>query len=182
MKNTSNRLINSFSAVALVALIAGCSSTSLKETTGKVSDNPGKPATTVSEKETADPRSVSRVEADGNDLNAKGLLAKRSIYFDFDSFEVKPEFQSVLDAHGKNLIGNKNQKIIIQGNTDERGGREYNLALGAKRAESVRKVLNVMGVSDNQIETVSFGKEKPKATGRNEESYSENRRADIIYQ
>ncbi len=183
MKKTSQYYTKTVSAFIFSALMAGCSSTSLKETTGKVSDNPGKPAATITAKETADPRAVSRVEAETNDVNnAKGLLAKRSVYFDFDSFEVKPEFQTVLDAHGKNLISNKNQKIVIQGNTDERGGREYNLALGAKRAESVRKVLNVLGVSDNQIETVSFGKEKPKATGGNEEAYTENRRADLIYQ
>jgi peptidoglycan-associated lipoprotein len=79
------------------------------------------------------------------------------------------------------LSKNKGRKIIIQGNTDERGGSEYNLALGQKRAEAVRKSLGALGVSDNQMEAVSFGKEKPKAQGSNEEAWAENRRADIVY-
>jgi len=174
------------SAALILSLVAACSSTPVSDKTGKVTSNQGTtPAAAMNNAANeADPRAIARVESNTNDLNAqmKGLLAKRSVYFDYDQFTVKPEFQTVLEAHGKNLMNNKSQKIVIQGNTDERGGREYNLALGAKRADAVRKVLNVMGVSDNQIETVSFGKEKPKAQGSNEEAFAENRRADIVYQ
>lgn len=170
----------------MLSLLAACSSTPVADKTGKVSSNPGTPATAVNAGSTsnADPRGVAPVKADSSDLDAqtKGLLAKRSVYFDYDSFSVKPEFDSIIEAHGKNLLKNKSAKVVIQGNTDERGGREYNLALGAKRADAVRKSLNVMGVSDSQIETVSFGKEKPKATGKTEQDFAENRRADIVYQ
>lgn len=119
----------------------------------------------------------------GNDpLNDPGsLLAKRSIYFDLDSFVVKDEFKSVIDAHSQYLIAHPDRKVIIQGNTDERGGSEYNLALGQKRAEAVRRALSLLGVPDGQMEAVSFGKEKPKATGRDESAWAENRRADIAY-
>jgi len=109
------------------------------------------------------------------------ILAKRSIYFDLDSFVVKDEFKSVIDAHSQYLIAHPDRKVIIQGNTDERGGSEYNLALGQKRAEAVRRALSLLGVADGQMEAVSFGKEKPKATGRDESAWAENRRADIAY-
>ena len=112
----------------------------------------------------------------------KGELAQRSVYFDFDSYVVKNEYQSVVDAHSRYLNSHRNRKIIIQGNTDDRGGSEYNLALGQKRAEAVRKAMSLMGVSDDQMEAVSFGKEKPRATGNNEAAWAENRRADIVYQ
>jgi peptidoglycan-associated lipoprotein len=94
---------------------------------------------------------------------------------------VKDEFKPVIEAHSQYLIKNTDRKIVIQGNTDERGGSEYNLALGQKRAEAVRRALNLLGVADSQIEAVSFGKEKPKATGSNEAAWAENRRADIVY-
>jgi peptidoglycan-associated lipoprotein len=110
-----------------------------------------------------------------------GPLSKRSIYFDYDSFVVREEFRALIDAHAKYLNTNKTRKIIIQGNTDERGGREYNLALGQKRSEAVRKSFATLGVSDAQLEAVSFGEEKPKATGSDEASQAENRRADIFY-
>ena len=109
------------------------------------------------------------------------ILSKRSVYFDFDSFSIKDEFKSVVEAHGKFLAGNPERKVIIQGNTDERGGSEYNLALGQKRAEAVRRALSLAGARDSQMEAVSFGKEKPKATGNNEEAWAQNRRADIVY-
>ena len=112
----------------------------------------------------------------------KGILAKRSIYFDFDSYIVKDEFKPVVEAHAKYLTTNKGRKIVIQGNTDERGGREYNLALGQKRAEAVRKSLSLLGVPEAQMEAVSFGKEKPKAQGSDEAAWAENRRADLAYQ
>lgn len=132
----------------------------------------------------ADSRQVSTVEVVSTDpLNdPNGELAQRSVYFDFDSYVVKGEYQPVVDAHARYLNGHQNRNVVIQGNTDERGGSEYNLALGQKRAEAVRKAMALMGVPDNQMEAVSFGKEKPRATGSNEAAWAENRRADIVYQ
>jgi peptidoglycan-associated lipoprotein len=115
-----------------------------------------------------------------NDPNSP--LAKRSVYFDFDSFTIKDEFRPVVEAHAKFLVANKNRKVVVQGNTDERGSREYNLALGQKRSEAVRRALISLGVADGQIEAVSFGEEKPRATGTDEASFAENRRADLAYQ
>ena len=107
----------------------------------------------------------------------KGVLAERSVYFDFDSYVVKPEFNHLVTAHAKYLEAHKARKIIVQGNTDERGGSEYNLALGQKRAEAVRKSMAALGVTEGQMEAVSFGKEKPKATGHDEAAWAQNRRA-----
>lgn len=109
------------------------------------------------------------------------ILSKRSIYFDYDKYVVKPEFQNLVEAHAKYLMAHPEANVHLQGNADERGSREYNLALGQKRAVAVKKVLNVLGVPDKQIETISYGKEKPKALGHDEASWAENRRADIIY-
>ena len=108
-------------------------------------------------------------------------LAKRSVYFQYDSFVVQQEFQSVVEAHARYLAGSKGKKVVIEGNTDERGGREYNLALGQKRADAVRRALATLGVDDAQMEAISFGEEKPRAIGTDEASLGENRRADLSY-
>ena len=136
--------------------------------------------TTTTTTNQADPNAVKTVTTTVDPLS-QGALAKRSIYFDYDSYVVKEEFKPVIEAHAKYLVANKGRGILIQGNTDERGGREYNLALGQKRAEAVRKALALLGVPEAQIEAVSLGKEKPKATGSDEASWAENRRSDIIY-
>jgi peptidoglycan-associated lipoprotein len=112
----------------------------------------------------------------------KNPLSKRSIYFDFDSFTIRDEYRSVIETHSRYLLANKSRKVIIQGNTDERGSREYNIALGQKRAEAVRRALTSLGVGEAQLEAVSLGEEKPKATGADDTSLAENRRADIVYQ
>ena len=111
----------------------------------------------------------------------KSPLFEKSVYFGFDEYTVQTKYQKMLSAHASYLKANPKQKIIIQGNTDDRGTAEYNLALGQRRSDAVRKSLNLMGVSDNQMEAVSFGKEKPKAEGDNEAAWAENRRADIVY-
>ena len=110
------------------------------------------------------------------------ILSKRSVYYEYDSFVVKDEFKPLIDAHGRYLRDNRTAHIIVQGNTDERGGSEYNLALGNKRAESVKRMLSLIGVPDGQIETISFGKEKPRNQGHDESAYAENRRSDLVYQ
>ena len=108
-------------------------------------------------------------------------LFEKSVYFGFDEYTVQTKYQKMLSTHASYLKANPKQKIIIQGNTDERGTAEYNLALGQRRSDAVRKSLNLMGVSDDQMEAVSFGKEKPKAEGDTEAAWAENRRADIVY-
>lgn len=108
-------------------------------------------------------------------------LAKRSVYFDFDDFQVKEQFNPVVSAHSNYLSKNQGRQIVIEGHADERGSSEYNLALGQKRAEAVRRALEVSGVSGKQMEAVSLGEEKPRAQGNNEAAWAENRRADIVY-
>lgn len=105
----------------------------------------------------------------------------RVIYFDFDSFVIKPEGEAVIEGHARFLNANKGRSIAVEGHTDERGGREYNLALGQKRAEAVRRRLVLLGVGEGQVEAVSFGKEKPALGGADEASYEKNRRAEITY-
>jgi peptidoglycan-associated lipoprotein len=176
--------MRSFTTSALVLssalLLAACGSSVKLDESPKVEDRTaGTPTTT-----TTDTRTVAPVTATTTDpLNdPQGILAKRSVYFDYDSFIVKDEFKPVVEAHAKYLAANKGRRIIIQGNTDERGGREYNLALGQKRAEAVLRSLSLLGVSDTQMEAVSLGEEKPKALGSDEATWAENRRADIVYQ
>ena len=108
-------------------------------------------------------------------------LAQRRILFDFDSSAIRDEYRGVLEAHAQFLIKEKSAKVILQGNTDERGSREYNLALGQRRAESVFKALNLLGVPDTQIEAVSLGEEKPVAEGHDEAAWKQNRRTEILY-
>ncbi len=131
----------------------------------------------------ADTNRVPTVNADstGLDPEARALMDK-SVYFDYDSYAVKDQYRTMIDANGKFLNANRARKVIVQGNTDERGGSEYNLALGQKRAEAVRKQLALVGVPESQIEAVSLGKEKPRSTTRDEAGWAENRRADFVYQ
>ena len=110
-----------------------------------------------------------------------GILAERSIFFDFDSDAINEKFRPMLQAHANYLSKNRNAKMLIQGNTDERGGREYNLALGQRRAEAIKKLVTLLGAQDAQVEAVSLGEEKPRRTGRSEEDYRENRRGDLLH-
>jgi peptidoglycan-associated lipoprotein len=109
------------------------------------------------------------------------LSQKRSVYFDYDQFVIKDEFKATVEAHAKYLQSNRALRITLQGNTDERGTREYNIALGQKRADAVKKLMQLLGATEIQIETVSFGKEKPRREGHDESSWAENRRVDIVY-
>ena len=165
--------------VAAAALLSACSSTKVAEP-APVVEKPVAQAPTPP----ADTREIRPVETPTVDpLNdPKGVLANRSVYFDFDSYAVRADGKPVVENHSAYLTKNTQRKVLIQGNTDERGGTEYNLALGQKRAEAVRKAMAALGVSDTQMEAVSLGKEKPKATGHDEAAWAENRRADIVYQ
>ena len=118
----------------------------------------------------------------GNPLrDPNNILSKRSVYFDFDSYVVRDEFKPLVEAHARYLQQNRNARLTIQGNTDERGSHEYNLALGQKRADSVKRMMALLGAGDGQIETVSFGKEKPRNGGHDEVAWAENRRDDMVY-
>lgn len=168
--------LNTITASTLVLLLlAACSSTPINTEKSAASDS-GKSVL-------PDERTVATATAPATDpLNdSKGLLAQRNVYFAFDSDAVTEEYNPMLSGHASYLTGGKERKILIQGNTDARGGSEYNLALGQKRAEAVRKGLVLRGVPDDRIEAVSLGKEKPKALGSDEVSWAENRRADILY-
>jgi peptidoglycan-associated lipoprotein len=163
-----------FGVAALGAvLLSACSSTPVAPVVQKA---------TAASAPAASPRTVATVNAAVDPLDdPKGALAKRSVYFDYDSYVISDNAKPVVQAHAKYLDANKARKIVIQGNADERGGSEYNLALGQKRAEAVRKSLELLGVQDSKMEAVSFGKEKPKASGHDEAAWTENRRADIVY-
>ena len=108
-------------------------------------------------------------------------LAKRSVYYEYDHYDIKEEYVPIVEAHSKFLMDHADLKIAVQGNCDDRGSREYNLALGQRRANSVKHAMVLLGVGDKQIETVSFGAEKPLAFGQDEDSWAKNRRADIVY-
>ena len=110
-----------------------------------------------------------------------GLLKNRIIYFDFDSSEIRGEYASQISAHAKYLASNASIRVRIEGNTDERGSREYNIGLGERRAQAVRRALMLQGVAESQITTVSYGEERPAVTGHTEEAWSRNRRAEIVY-
>ncbi|MGH8769179.1 MAG: peptidoglycan-associated lipoprotein Pal [Burkholderiales bacterium] len=112
---------------------------------------------------------------------AGNLLSKRSIYYEFDRYDIQEQYVPIVEAHSKLLMAHADVKILAQGNCDDRGSREYNLALGQRRAESVKRGMVLLGVNEKQIETVSFGAEKPVAFGQDEESWAKNRRSDIVY-
>ena len=112
---------------------------------------------------------------------AESPLAKRSIYYEYDRYDIQEQYVPVIEAHAKLLMAHSDLKMIVQGNCDDRGSREYNLALGQRRSDSVRRAMVLLGVNEKQIETVSFGAEKPVAFGQDEESWAKNRRSDIVY-
>ena len=161
-------------SLAIVALIAGCSSGT------KLNEAPVVDRGAAGQGGAAS--GVAPVTIDPNAQTAQGPVGvARIVYFDFDSYTIKPEFQSLIDGHSRFLKANPQRHVSIEGHTDERGGREYNLALGQKRSEAVRRALVLVGVSDAQIEAVSFGKEKPAAQGSGEDVWAQNRRAEITY-
>jgi len=114
-----------------------------------------------------------------NDPNS--ILSQRSVYYDFDSYSVKNEYRPLVIAHAQYLRDNPDAQVILQGNTDDRGSREYNLALGQRRADNVKNIMTLSGARSTQVESVSLGEEKPRAYGNDESSWAENRRTDIVY-
>ena len=161
-------------ALSVAALLAGCSSgVKLDENSAA---NSGANTSGAASGVAGVDLTGSQIDADGG---PKGV--GRVVYFDFDSFVVKSDAQGLVDANARFIKADASRKVTVEGHTDDRGGREYNLALGQKRAEAVRRSLTLLGVSDSQVEAVSFGEEKPAAAGGNEAAYSQNRRAEISY-
>jgi peptidoglycan-associated lipoprotein len=177
------RLFTLTGLVAALAL-AGCASkVDLNEV--PVESRTGNPVTasgnTASTGNTATPQAtsnVARVDA-GSAAIAAANAAGRTVYFDYDSFVLKDEFKPLVDLHAKALVANRGKKMAIEGHTDERGGREYNLALGQKRAETVLRALTLLGSREDQLEAVSFGKERPAVPGSDEAAWAKNRRAEL---
>lgn len=196
--------------ILLVLALSGCSSTGDKEATveDRTSSKPVTTTTATPAQTGAAAKAASGGGAETTALEGAGLkgssldgkqigesgsytgdprkdpaspLAKREVFFDYDSFVVKDEYRPMLEAHAAYLMSHRDVRLILQGNTDERGSREYNLALGQKRAEAVRKALAVMGVNDAQLEAVSFGEEKLRNEGHTEDAHAENRRVDVVY-
>lgn len=163
-------------------LLAGCSSTKLDEAPVESRDlpadgsaaKPGGPGSGTAQS------GVTTVDLNkGGAGAAGGLLAQRTVYFDFDSFVVKDEYRPMLEAHAKVLSANRSKRMTLEGHTDERGGREYNLALGQKRADAVLRTLVLLGVQDAQLEAVSFGEERPAVQGSDEAAWAKNRRVEL---
>lgn len=181
------RLILAFAAAAI---LAACGSTPTKEQEGAAVEDRNAAAAAAAaaqqkpQTQTTGPTSkpLESSSMSGNPLkDPSNILSKRSIYFELDSNVVKEEFKPVVAAHARYLQQNRGVKMTVQGNADERGSREYNLALGQRRADAVKQAMQLLGAQPDQIESVSFGEEKPKATGHDEQSWAENRRADLAY-
>ena len=194
------RVLASLAAAALAALLAGCGS-KVKLDEAPVENRTVRPgsATAVEPRGPATApsatagaagagagtaatpsRAVTPVTAgQGDGGAAAGWPAERVVYFDFDSFAVRPDAKPVIEGHARVLVANKGARLLLEGHTDERGGREYNLALGQKRAEAVARSLVLLGASESQLEPVSFGKERPAAQGSDEAAWEKNRRVEL---
>jgi peptidoglycan-associated lipoprotein len=142
---------------------------------GAASGTPGAAGGTAAPAAQSQVTTVDLARATAEEANRAG----RVVLFDYDSVAIKDEYRRVVEAHGKALVANRQRRVQVEGHTDERGGREYNLALGQRRAEAVTRALVLLGAQDNQLEAVSFGKERPAAQGSNEAAWAQNRRAEI---
>jgi peptidoglycan-associated lipoprotein len=185
------RFTTLITAAAAVAVIAGCGTTSEdpQGTTGAAVSDAGRaggarpgasaPGGPIARIDMTKPGASAMGEADPK-VKA-GILARRSIYYDYDQFDIKDEYRGMVEAHAKYLRENPAARVLIQGNADERGSREYNVGLGQRRSDNVKKMMVLLGARDNQIESVSLGEEKPQAEGHNESAWAKNRRSDILY-
>ncbi len=177
--------MNQLSKVALLALIlTACKSTPMQP--AKVEDASNKPVASttapVMMDDSADKSAIKTVEVESKDLGLNAPeLAKRQVFFDYDSDLIKEEYKPVIASHAKYLAAHPSVKVVLQGNTDERGTREYNVALGQRRSVAVKKSLNLLGVSDSQIETVSYGEERATQSCKDDSCYQNDRRVDLVY-
>jgi len=169
-------------------LVVGCQTTPEEQSAAKVEDRSGpggKPGTSAQPVERPKVAAVDvtqgRKDAASALKDPASLLSKRSIFFDYDKFEVKDEYRGLVEAHARYLRDNPNAKMLIQGNADERGSREYNVGLGQRRSDNVKKMLMLLGAKEAQIESVSLGEEKPMCSEQSEGCWAKNRRGDILY-
>jgi len=177
------------SVVVLIALIgiafAGCASHKPKPTNAPVSGTPATDQSQTSGAANSNAYGAGAAkglgEGEGVAGPTAGQLQNRTIYFEFDSSEVKAEYNDLITAHARYLAANPTSRVRLEGNTDERGSREYNIGLGERRSQAVRRALMLQGVPEAQITTVSYGEERPAVTGHTEEAWSRNRRVDIVY-
>jgi peptidoglycan-associated lipoprotein len=164
-------------AVLLISLLSACASKSTQPT-AEVEDK-----SVGSSRSSSESSPTTGAVPNLNPLtDPNNILSKRSVFFDFDSYVVKDEYRSLVQAHAQYLRDNGSARVLLQGNADERGSREYNLALGQRRADSVKNAMTLSGAKESQIESVSLGEEKPRGLGHDEASWAENRRTDIRYQ
>jgi peptidoglycan-associated lipoprotein len=171
-------------AVIGAALLAGCSSHKPKPTNASTEGSAvptDQSSTTGADTSGAYGAAVANGSGAGVAGPNAGLLKNRVIYFDFDSSEIRSDYTAQITAHAHYLASNASIRVRIEGNTDERGSREYNIGLGERRAQAVRRALMLQGVAESQITTVSYGEERPAVTGHTEEAWSRNRRAEIVY-
>jgi peptidoglycan-associated lipoprotein len=177
------KTLNILAGIVVLAVLAGCA-TAPEEQAGAAVEDRTKPLGPEAMKKPPDtgakpldPRLMT-----GDPLKDPGnILSKRSIFFDLDSNLVKEEYKPIVAAHARYLQERRAAKMRVEGNADERGSREYNIALGQRRADAVKQMMQLLGAQASQIETVSFGEEKPRCTGSEESCWSQNRRGDIVY-
>jgi peptidoglycan-associated lipoprotein len=159
-------------AAVMAAFLASCASEStVDQSTGASSPQAHAAESSPAPQAAAQPRPAATTAAEPS---------KRSVYYEFDRYDVKDEYRALVEAHARYLREHPRAQVAVQGNADERGSREYNLALGQRRSEGVKKMLTLLGVAERQVEATSFGEEKPRAVGHDETSWAENRRSDIV--
>jgi len=176
------RIVSIALLMAGAALLSGCPKKhNVIEPPTAGTQVPGSSNTTGTEEASTSGRALGGDAAAGANAITSGPLAKRIIYFDFDKSEIKPEFSDTVSAHARNLTSHPNLKMKLEGNTDERGTREYNIGLGERRAQAVRRALMLQGVAESQLTTVSFGAERPAVEGDDEAAWAQNRRVEMVY-
>ena len=167
------------------AALAACSAAPTQEQSPADVEE-GKRAAAGAQTKPVPQQDVAKVDLTGKGRNILtdpgSILSKRSIFYDLDKFDVQDQYRELVEAHAKYLRENPSRKMLIQGNTDERGSREYNLSLGQRRSDGVKRMMMLLGAREDQIESVSLGEEKPKAEGHEESAWSQNRRSDLLYQ
>ena len=162
--------------VAAVFSVTACSKSNTRDGADSATSTAAPSAPSTTGQDSGGGITVSPLEAE-----QRRLMQQLVVYFDYDQAEIKPEFNSMLAAHGQYLAKNASASLRLEGNTDERGSREYNVGLGQRRSDGVKKMLILLGAKENQIESVSLGEEKPQAEGHSEDAWSKNRRSDILY-
>lgn len=171
-------------AAIFAGLLGGCSSSKIKpeangvQTATQTTESSSSQATAKEDQVTTAAAATQNIDPLHDPAN---ILSKRKIYFDYNQYAVKPEYNDIIQAHAMYINSHPQARLVLEGNADNRGSREYNLALGQKRAAAVKKLINLYGASDSQTETISYGEERPEASGDDESAWKLNRRVDIRY-